>query len=69
MSHVDLSKAHTVQESKISSDVRTRVDVCLEMIEAIKQNRAPSGVAIDSSKVSPDEGLVLQWVSPLTTPR
>ena len=51
LSHVDQSKAHTVQEGKNASDVRIRVDVCLEMIEAIKQSRAPSGVVLDSSKV------------------
>ncbi|KAK7091440.1 hypothetical protein V1264_009120 [Littorina saxatilis] len=51
LTHVDKSKAHTIQEGKTAEDVRIRVDVCLEMIEAIKETRTPSGVVIDRSKV------------------
>ncbi|XP_076437643.1 uncharacterized protein LOC143276872 [Babylonia areolata] len=51
LSHVDRSKAHAIQVGRNADDVQLRVDVCLEMIEAIKQSRAPSGVVVDKSKV------------------
>ncbi|KAK7484383.1 hypothetical protein BaRGS_00024388 [Batillaria attramentaria] len=53
LAHVDRSKAHSVQQGKDRQEVQTKVNVCLEMIEAIKANRAPSGVVIDSAKAKP----------------
>lgn len=53
LAHVDRSKSHAIQEGKTPSDVRTKVNVCLEMIEAIKASRAPSGVVIDKTKARP----------------
>ncbi|KAL8578393.1 hypothetical protein ACOMHN_014892 [Nucella lapillus] len=52
LSHVDPSKANTIQVGGDANDVQARVDVCLEMIEAIKTDRAPSGVVLDKSKVA-----------------
>ncbi|PVD32204.1 hypothetical protein C0Q70_07633 [Pomacea canaliculata] len=49
LAHVDVSSAHTIQKGKNEDDMKKRVEVCLEMIEAIKAKRAPSGVAVSLS--------------------
>lgn len=49
--HVDVSKSHTIQEGKNEKDVQMKVNICLEMFDAIKHQRAPAGVILDNSKV------------------
>jgi hypothetical protein len=52
LSHVNKSETHAIQTGKDDKDVQMKVKVCLEMIDAIKRERAPSGVVIDKSAVS-----------------
>ncbi|XP_067665921.1 uncharacterized protein [Haliotis asinina] len=51
LSYVDKSKSNVIHVSKSDKDRQNQVEVCLELIDFIKTNRAPKGVDFDQTKV------------------
>ncbi|OWF49574.1 uncharacterized protein LOC110451660 [Mizuhopecten yessoensis] len=50
----DASNANVITTPK-AADHQQKIDSCLELIEYLKKNKNPSGVTMDSSKISPSK--------------
>ncbi|OPL21244.1 hypothetical protein AM593_06732, partial [Mytilus galloprovincialis] len=52
----DASNANILTKPRSDDDVQVKMDACLEMIDYLKKNKAPSGVVLDPTHVSSKAG-------------
>ncbi|XP_053382522.1 uncharacterized protein LOC128549572 isoform X2 [Mercenaria mercenaria] len=48
----DASNANRIAQPKSDSDIQDKVNACLEIIDYVKSEKPPSGVALDTTKIS-----------------